>query len=92
MGFPGWLSGRESTCQCRRHGLDPWVERSPGEGNDNSLQSLAWRIPWTEEPVGYSPWACKKLETTKGLKNNKGKKKTWHADEERVMVPTRDIM
>ena len=17
---------------------------------------LAWRIPWTEEPVGYSPW------------------------------------
>ena len=19
--------------------------------------SLAWRIPWTEEPGGYSPWA-----------------------------------
>ena len=19
-----WLSGKESTCQCRRHGLDPW--------------------------------------------------------------------
>ena len=20
---------------------------------------LAWKIPWTEEPVGYSPWGCK---------------------------------
>ena len=52
MGFPGWLSGRESTCQCRRHGLDPWVERSPGEGNDNSLQysclenSMDGRVWW----------------------------------------------
>ena len=23
---------------------------------------LAWRIPWTEEPVGYSPWGNKKLD------------------------------
>ena len=22
-GFPWWLSGKESTCQCRRHGFDP---------------------------------------------------------------------
>ena len=20
---------------------------------------LAWEIPWTEKPVGYSPWGCK---------------------------------
>ena len=20
---------------------------------------LAWEIPWTEEPGGYSPWGCK---------------------------------
>ena len=25
---------------------------------------LAWRIPWTEEPVGYSPWSHKELDTT----------------------------
>jgi len=25
---------------------------------------LAWRIPWTEEPGVYSPWGCKKLDTT----------------------------
>ena len=26
------------------------LEPSPGEGNGNLDQYLAWRIPWTEEP------------------------------------------
>ena len=25
---------------------------------------LAWRIPWTEEPGGYSPWGYKQSDTT----------------------------
>ena len=25
---------------------------------------LAWRIPGTEEPVGYTPWGCKEFSTT----------------------------
>ena len=25
--------------------------RSPGEGHSHPLQSLAWRIPWTEEAL-----------------------------------------
>ena len=24
---------------------------------------LAWEIPWTEEPAGYSPWGRKELDT-----------------------------
>ena len=24
----------------------------------------AWRIPWTEEPGGYSPWGRKESDTT----------------------------
>ena len=29
---------------------------------------LAWRIPWTEEPVGlYSPWGHKELDMTKEI-------------------------
>ena len=31
-GFPGGASGKESSCQCRRHKrheLDPWVEKIP---------------------------------------------------------------
>ena len=31
---------------------------------------LAWRIPWTEKPGGYSPWDCKESDMTQGLKNN----------------------
>ena len=28
---------------------------------------LAWKIPWTEEPVGYSPWGLKEPDTTERL-------------------------
>ena len=29
MGFPWWLSGKESTCQCRKHGFEPRSRRIP---------------------------------------------------------------
>ena len=28
-GFPWWLSGKESACQCRRHRFDPWSGKIP---------------------------------------------------------------
>ena len=28
---------------------------------------LAWRIPWTEEPGGLSPWGCKESDITERL-------------------------
>ena len=28
---------------------------------------LAWKIPWTEDLVEYSPWGCKELDITKQL-------------------------
>ena len=31
---------------------------------------LAWEIPWTEEPGGYSPWSHKELVTTEQINNN----------------------
>ena len=27
--LPRWHSGKESACQCRRHGLNPWVKMIP---------------------------------------------------------------
>ena len=33
-------------------GLIPGSGRSPGDGDGNPLQFLAWEIPWTEEPGG----------------------------------------
>ena len=37
-GLPWWLSGKEPTCWCRRHGLNPWVGKIPEERNGNPLQ------------------------------------------------------
>ena len=31
---------------------------------------LAWRIPWTGELVGYSPWGHKELDTAEQLSEN----------------------
>ena len=28
-GLPWWLSSKESACQCRRRGFDPWVGKMP---------------------------------------------------------------
>ena len=37
------------------------------EGMATHSSILAYRIPWTEEPVGYSPRSCKELDTTEQL-------------------------
>ena len=37
--FPGGISGKESTCQCRRHGFSPWVRKIP------------WRRAWQPTPA-----------------------------------------
>ena len=29
--------------------------------------TLAWKLPWMEEPGGLRPWGCKELDTTKQL-------------------------
>ena len=65
VGLSRWLSGKESTCQCRICGWDPWVGKIP------------WRKKWQSTPVslpgkshgqrslgGYSPWDQKDLDTT----------------------------
>ena len=33
-------------------GSVPGLGRSPGEGNATHSSILAWKIPWTEKPVG----------------------------------------
>ena len=64
-GLPWWLSGKKSTCQCRRYGFDTWVRK------------ILWRREWQPTPVllpaeshgqrslaGYSPWGHKDSDTT----------------------------
>ena len=51
-GFSGGASGKEPTCQCRRHETwVPYLDRADPleEGMATHSSILAWRIPWTEE-------------------------------------------
>ena len=66
LGFPGDASGKESTCQCRRHkrcGFNPRVMKIP------------WKRKWQPTPVflpgksrgqrsleGYSPWGSQRAD------------------------------
>ena len=52
MDFPSGSDGKESACNSGDLGLIPGLGRSPGEGNVNPLQYLAWRILWTDETDG----------------------------------------
>ena len=71
LGLPRWLSGKESTCQCRRSrrwGFNPWVGKIP------------WRREWQPTPVflpgksngqrslaEWSPQSCKESDMTEQL-------------------------
>ena len=65
-------SGKESACQCRRPGFDPWVEKFP------------WRRKWQPTPVflpgeshgqrslaGYSPCSRKKSGATEHIRRQR---------------------
>ena len=45
------LSGKESTCQCRRLGFDPWVRKIPRRRNGNPLQYSC-----LENPMDRGAW------------------------------------
>ena len=66
--LPRCLSGKEYTCQFRRHGYDSWIRKIP------------WRRKWQSTPVflpgkfhgqgsleGYSPQSCKESDMTEEL-------------------------
>ena len=50
LDFPGGSDRKESACSAGDLGSVPKLGRSPGEGNDNSLQYSCLENPWTEEP------------------------------------------
>ena len=67
-GFPGGSDGKDSACNVRRPGFDPWVGK------------ITWRRKWQPTPVllpgefygqrslaGYSPWSCKESDTMEWL-------------------------
>ena len=59
MGFPSGSDGKESACNAGDLGLIPGLEDPLEKGMATLSSILAWRIPWTEEPGGYSPSGLK---------------------------------
>ena len=63
---------KESACQCKRYGFDPWTwVQSPG-WEDTLKEKMAthssipaWKTPWTKKPGRlHSPWGQKELDMT----------------------------
>ena len=51
-GLPWWLNGKESFCSTGDASSIPGWGRSPQEEMATQSSILAWRISWTEEPMG----------------------------------------
>ena len=63
-GLPWLLSGKESTCQCRRHEFHPQSGRSSGGGNGIPLQYFC-----LENPMDRGAWRAT-VQRVKRVKHN----------------------
>ena len=61
LGLPGWVSGEESVCPMR----ETWVQSLGWEGlleeEMATCSSVAWKIPYTEEPGGLQSMGSQKV-------------------------------
>ena len=70
MGFPGGSVAKNPPANAGDMVSVPGSGRSPEGGIATHSSFLAWEIPWTEEPVGYSPWGHKRVRRDLVTKNN----------------------
>ena len=61
-GLTRWLSDKESACQCRRHGFDPWVGKIAWIRKWQVILVLAWEILGTEEPGGLQSMVSQRVK------------------------------
>ena len=61
-GLPWWLSGKEDTCQYRRHEFDPGSGRSLEKEMVTHSSILPGKSYGQRSLVGYSPWGQKRVE------------------------------
>ena len=64
-GLPWWLRWQRICLQCRRPRFDPWVRKIPlGKEMATHSSTLAWKIPWTEEPGRLQSIGAQESDTT----------------------------
>ena len=60
LGLHWWTSGKESVCQCRRQGFDPWVRKIPWSRQwQPTLEFLPGESCGHRSLAGCSPWGCR---------------------------------
>ena len=64
QGFPGSSDVKNLFAMWKTWVQSLGWEGPPEKGMVTHSSLLDWRIPWTEEPAGYSPWSHKELDTT----------------------------
>ena len=70
FGLLRWLSGKESACQCRRLGFDPWVGTIPWRRKWlPTLVFLPGKFHGPRSLADYSPFGCKELNAPEQLSN-----------------------
>ena len=61
-GLPWWLNDKESACQCRRHGFNPWTAKILWRREwQHTLAFLPGKSHGQRRLVGYSTWDHKKV-------------------------------
>ena len=70
-GVPGGTSGKELTCQCRRHKrhrFNPWVGKIPWRrAGQPTPEFLPGKSHGQRSLAGYGPWGHKESDTTERL-------------------------
>ena len=63
--LPRWLSGKESACQRKRPGFNPWVRKIPRRKKWQPTPAfLSGKSHGQRNLVGYNPYNHKELDTT----------------------------
>ena len=62
-GFPGGSEVKNLPANAGDSGSIPGSEDPLEKELATYSRVLAWRIPWTEEPGGLSPWVSKESDT-----------------------------
>ena len=60
-GFPDGSNVKESAGNAGNLGLIPGWGRSPGEGNDDPSNTLAWKTSWIEVPHSLQPMGSERV-------------------------------
>ena len=72
-----WLSGKESTCQCRRCRFDPWVRKTPWRRKRQPTSVLLpGKSHGQRRLAGYSPWGLKRVRHNAATKQQQNSFKT----------------